>query len=119
MRFGHTEIFVSDPIRSMHLYVSVLGFELVENQGNQYIWLVNNGSLFLLRPHRDADTGATYQQTPSAIVLYSSDIEADRARLEAGGIFIQGYDGTPECLTFMDFDGNWFQLANPGIPHSE
>ena len=113
MRFGHIEIFVSDPMRSKEFYIDVLGFQLVENQNDQFIWLKNSTSLFLLRPLRNTTVTDTYQTAPNAFVLYTDDLDASRKQLESRGVEIRGTDGSPNCLTFTDPDGNWFQLVNP------
>ena len=46
-------------------------------------------------------------------MLFTDDLDAALARLQARGLVVRGDDG-PGCPTFTDPDGNWIQLANPG-----
>ena len=114
MRLGHIEVFVTDPMRAKAFYEDVLGFEVETVQGGQFVWLKNGPSSVLLRPKRQAADAATYQQSPSAMVLYTDDLDATVADLESKGLEFRGTDGSPGCLTFTDPDGNWFQLVSPG-----
>ena len=50
LRFGHIELFVKDPIQSQEFYCGVLGFELVSNQNNQFVWIKKDSIEILLRP---------------------------------------------------------------------
>jgi catechol 2,3-dioxygenase-like lactoylglutathione lyase family enzyme len=113
MHVGHTEIFVSDPLTSKEFYVDVLGFTLMAVQGEQFVWLTSGGMQFLLRPQRRAAGVGSYQQAASALALYTDDLDATVAELEAKGVVMKGTDGSGRCLTFTDPDGNWFQLVNP------
>ena len=47
------------------------------------------------------------------ITLYAEDLPATKNELEIKGLVFKGFDGSENCLTFTDPDGNWFQLVNP------
>ena len=113
MRLGHIEVFVTDPMRSKDFYESVLGFTVDTVQGGKFVWLTMGKSTVLLRPARRRQAADSYQEAGSAMVLYCDDLSAMRARLEEAGLEFRGTDGSPDCLTFTDPDGNWFQLVNP------
>ena len=42
-----------------------------------------------------------------------TDLEKSRNELISRGLIFRGTDGSDECLTFTDPDGNWFQLTDP------
>ena len=114
MKYGHTEIFVRDPLAAKAFYTDVLGFELDVVQQEKFVWLRSDGATFLLRPSQDRRTAATaYQTADTAIVLYTDDLDTTKSLLESRGLVFAGTDGSPRCLTFTDPDGNWFQLVNP------
>lgn len=110
---GHIELFVHDPRASRRFYEEGLGCEVEAVQGESFVWLKLGQLTILLRPKRTAPAPATYQDASGAIVLYTEDLSEARAALEERGIHIAGTDGSEECLTFRDPDGNWFQLVDP------
>lgn len=116
LRFGHAEIFVSNPSKSRDFYETVLGFkvETVQHDGS-IIWMKHGATTFLLRPGRQAPETKTYQNAASALVLYTDDLPAAVSGLKARGLEFKGFDGPETCLTFTDPDGNWFQLVDPRI----
>ena len=113
MKIGHTEIFVKDLEVSRSFYVDILGFEVTVEQEGQFVWLQKEGREFLLRPGREAQPAASYQETNMAIVLYCDDLESSIRTLKDRGLEFAGQDGNEKCPTFTDPDGNWFQLVNP------
>jgi catechol 2,3-dioxygenase-like lactoylglutathione lyase family enzyme len=112
-RLGHIELFVADPLASRSFYTEVLGFAHVTTQGDTFVWLESNGTEILLRPGEGSQRGDTYQSASSALVLYTDNLSDTRKDLEQRGVEIRGTDGSPDCLTFTDPDGNWLQLVNP------
>jgi catechol 2,3-dioxygenase-like lactoylglutathione lyase family enzyme len=110
---GHFEIFVTDPLAAREFYERVLGFAVTNVQGEQFVWLTSGESVFLLRPGRTAGAAASYRETRTAIVLYTSDLTEAVAELKERGVEFAGTDGSDKCPTFRDPDGNWFQLVNP------
>lgn len=116
MRFGHTELFVADPVRARDFYTGVLGFELEAEQGPEggtpcFIWVKSADALFLLRPgtpneHHD------FHRSSANYVIYTDNLEQSAALLRSRGLEFIGDDG-PGCLTFTDPDGHWFQLVGP------
>ena len=68
MRFGHIELAVSDPMAALAYYTGSLGFELVANQNDTFIWLKKDDVEFLLRPQGDYDL--------PCVVFYSEDPES-------------------------------------------
>lgn len=113
MKIGHIEIFVKDPLRSKDFYEKILGFELVEVQGDKFVWLKLGDYLFLLRPGKNDLKVNEYKDSNLGFVLYTDDIETTRKELTSKGLEFKGTDGSDECLTFTDPDGNWFQLVDP------
>jgi len=104
MKFGHIELETADPPATMRFYVGVLGFELVANQADTFIWVKKDGIELLLRPKAD-------YALPS-MVFYSDDPEADAARV--------GFDveRNGNCFHFTDADGTSMQIVNPNDDHS-
>ena len=49
LKLGHLELFVRDPARSRDFYRDVLGFELLAEQGSDYIWIKSGDREILLR----------------------------------------------------------------------
>jgi catechol 2,3-dioxygenase-like lactoylglutathione lyase family enzyme len=113
MRIGHIELFVTDPARARKFYEDVLGFELVETQGERIVWLKSGDALILLRPGTPHDASADYQSARSGTVLYTDDLAAAMQTLRSRGLVFNGCDGSDACPTFTDPDGNWFQLVDP------
>ena len=100
MKFGHIEMAVSDPKAALAYYTEQLGFELVANQDDTFIWVSKDGVEFLLRPQGD-------YKLP-CVVFYSDEPEATRVPLERKG----------NCFHFEDADGNSFQVVDPNADHS-
>jgi catechol 2,3-dioxygenase-like lactoylglutathione lyase family enzyme len=113
MRAGHIEFFVRDPMVSKGFYEEVLGFTVGDVQGDSFVWLTCGATEFLLRPGAGPKEGSSYRDAATGIVLYTDDLDATKARLEANGLEFSGTDGSDRCLTFTDPDGHWFQLVNP------
>jgi catechol 2,3-dioxygenase-like lactoylglutathione lyase family enzyme len=113
IRLGHVEIFCADPLASIPFYRDALGFEVVEVQGEKFVWLKSGDSLMLLRLGMTRTPSELYRDTSIAMVIYADDLEAATARLAEHGVAIIGDDG-PGCLTFRDPDGHWLQLVEYG-----
>ena len=113
LRFGHIEIFVTDVKRAQEFYTGILGFDLVDTQDDQFVWLRAGEMELLLRPGSPPKSPLTYREAASAVVLYTHDLAATKERLEVRGLRFLGTDGSPGCLTFQDPEGNWLQLVNP------
>jgi catechol 2,3-dioxygenase-like lactoylglutathione lyase family enzyme len=111
MRIGHIEIFVRDPLRARQFYEETLGFKVTTVQADQFVWLKSGDLELLLRPAGAANRAETYQDASSALVLYTSDLSRTRKELESRGLVFKATDGSEDCLTFTDPDGNWFQLV--------
>ena len=114
LRLGHLELVVRDPQASKAFYVDVLGFEVEDEQhGGRIVWLRLGDRALLLRPGTPPPPPASYQAARLGLVLFTDDLDAALARLQARGLVVRGDDG-PGCPTFTDPDGNWIQLASPG-----
>jgi len=113
MRIGHIELFVRDPIKSKAFYSNVLGFTVVDVQGEEFVWLQNGTTEILLRPGVPPSPVAEYAEAPAGIVLYTDNLPETKRQLEAKGLEFRGTDGSAKCQTFTDPDGHWFQLVNP------
>lgn len=114
MKCGHYELIVRDPHKSLTFYRDYLGFELVSNQGDKYIWLQHSGSEILLKPGSPV-VSPTYNSAAN-IVLYSDNLEEESKILQDKGLQLTCLNG---CFLFTDPDGNWFQLVNPAGNHRE
>lgn len=108
MEFGHLELPVSDPLRSLDFYTQVLGFRLESNQADRFIWVTRGRLELLLRP---GETGGSH-----SIVFYTDDPAAEAEALRA-----RGADVTlrSNCYHLRDPDGHEFQVVNPHEDHSE
>ena len=104
MKLGHIELETADPLASMRFYVDVLGYELVANQGDRFIWVAKDGVEFLLRPKGDYEL--------PCLVYYSDDPEADAQRL---GLPVECKGS---CFHLTDADGTSMQIVNPNDDHS-
>lgn len=113
MRFGHIEIFSSDPLKAKDFYVDVLGFEVEEIQHDKFVWLRMNDTVILLRPGNNVNKAGEYSSSNSGFVFYTDDPEKTGNELIKRGLKFKGTDGPETCLTFTDPDGNWFQLVDP------
>lgn len=113
VKLGHLELFVQDPLKSMHFYCDILGFQLVDNQNDQFIWVKSGAIEILLRPGKSFPSQKNYGDSSMGIVLYTSKLEDTVNRLKELGVTHWGQDGNINCPTFTDLDGHWFQLVDP------
>jgi catechol 2,3-dioxygenase-like lactoylglutathione lyase family enzyme len=100
MRFGHIEIFVSDPIRSRQFYRDVLGFEVTAIQGDRFVWLQKEGIEILLRPGHPPRPASRYEDSPTGIVLYTDDLDRAIEDLKRRGLEVRGVRGVQEVPHF-------------------
>ncbi len=113
MKVGHIEVFVKDPLKAKDFYVDVLGFEIEEIQHEKFVWLKLNDFLIMLRPGENRLQAENYQKANRAFVLYTDEFKKTVNDIKTRGLEFKGTDGSDECLTFTDIDGNWFQLVDP------
>ena len=113
MKFGHIEIFVKDPLISKEFYEKVIGFEITEIQHGKFVWMKFGDNEFLLRPGKYDLNVSEYKHSNTGFVFYTSELGKAKSELIKRGLEFKGTDGSDECLTFTDPDGNWFQLVNP------
>ena len=113
MQLGHIELFVADPQASKAFYRDVLGFEVVSEQNEKFIWLKLGDREILLRPGRLHVKTTAYAGAATGLVLYTDNLQATADQLRARGLQFKGTDGSDKCITFTDPDGHWFQLVNP------
>lgn len=111
-KFRHIELFVSDSARAKRFYVDVLGARITAEQGDgKFLWLDLGGIEILLRPGGSHSSPEAYAQGSVGLVLTTSDVAATKLELESRGLVFEGNDG-PDCPTFRDPDGHWFQLVD-------
>ncbi|MCA9784581.1 MAG: VOC family protein [Candidatus Delongbacteria bacterium] len=110
---GHIELFCTDPARTLEFFTGILGAELISEQEGGLYWVDLGGLEFLLRPGTPA-LHPSYGACSQALVLYTDNLPATRELLERRGLVFAGEDGHPDCPTFHDPDGHWFQLVDPG-----
>ena len=108
MEFGHLELPVSDPLRSLDFYTRVLGFHLEANQADRFIWVQRAGLVLLLRP---GEPGGGH-----SVVFYMDDPAAEAEAMHARGAEIEL---KANCYHLRDPDGHEFQFVNPHEDHSE
>jgi catechol 2,3-dioxygenase-like lactoylglutathione lyase family enzyme len=113
LKFGHIEIFSSDPERSKQFYCDVLGFELEVIQNGLLIWLKKGDLEILIRPGRPTQPASRYEDSPTGFVLYASNVQETLNELVERGLQVKGIVDSDKCYTFTDPDGNWFQLVDP------
>jgi len=113
MKLGHVEIFSEDIDRARAFYIDILGFDIIAEQEEMYLWLQKEKFEILIRPGQNSQPGSTYQETNVGFVFYTDDLEYTKKELESRGLVFSGTDGGDACLVFKDPDGNWFQLVNP------
>jgi len=59
IKLGHIKLFVQNSLKSIHFYCNALGFQLVDNQNNQFIWVKGGEMEILLRPGNHPITNKT------------------------------------------------------------
>lgn len=113
MRFGHIELFVKDLLVARKFYEDVLGFELVAIQGENFVWLKLGETEILLRPGMPQTSGHRYEDARIGLVMYTDDLPKTADGLQKRGLVFRDVVESEKCMSFMDPDGNWFQLVNP------
>ncbi|MGW1004127.1 VOC family protein [Streptomyces sp. NPDC002520] len=105
---------VSDQDRALRFYRDVLGMEVtVDRDMPQGRWLqvapVGAQTVFTLS---GPGMGGFEPGSARGIMLVTTDVDADRARLTAAGIAVQGPDELPwgRMASFTDPDGNGLML---------
>jgi len=114
LNFGHIEIFSEEPLVSKEFYINILGYELETIQQEKFVWLKKDNSVILIRPGKSEDNSDNYSNSKTGFVIYTNDLDEAAGTLKKRGLEFKGTDGSDRCLTFTDYDGNWFQLVNPG-----
>lgn len=113
MKLGHIELFCQNTSTTKQFFTNGLGFEIVVEQTGGFVWLQGGAIEILLRPNLEPQSVShSYQAAHQALVIYTPNLSESRLRLEAAKIEFKGTDGSPECLTFQDPDGRWYQLVN-------
>jgi catechol 2,3-dioxygenase-like lactoylglutathione lyase family enzyme len=107
MRFGHLELFVADPLRSLEFYTDDLGFQLIENQDDRFIWVERGGLTILIQPGKGG--GST------CVVYYTETLDEEVAALRERGVKLEF---KANCYHFRDLDGHEFQIVHPDADHS-
>ncbi len=115
-----TMILVSDLDASIHHYVDVLGFNLIEKQEWGFAMLTPDGAAhvgLLDVKSSDSDWKPGDPMPPPRVALQTDDIEAEALRLREAGADIDnvvGEPGTLRAIGFRDRDGNRFFLWDDG-----
>lgn len=113
MLLGRIEIFVSNPLKAKLFYTEILGFEEIIIQQEQFVWLKLGKTEVLLRPSFTKKNTSEFGEKSIVMVFYTDDLDKTKMELEDKGLVFSGIDGSNKCPTFVDEDGNWFQLVNP------
>ena len=58
------------------------------------------------------DSVAMQKDVYASRLYWFTDLEEAKKHFNSKGIEFKGTDGSPNCLTLTDDDGNWFQLVN-------
>ncbi|MFF4759875.1 VOC family protein [Streptomyces sp. NPDC001292] len=117
MNITHTSFVtlpVSDQDRALRFYTDVLGFETVADRDMpQGRWLqvapAGAQTVFTLS---GPDMGGFEPGSARGIMLVTTDVDADCARLAQAGVSVQGPDDLPwgRMASFADPDGNGLML---------
>src|SRR3954451_16375414 len=99
MKLGHIELFVTDPHASKAFYRDVLGFEIIAEQHEKFIWLKLGDREILLRPGRLHIKTTAYAGAATGLVLYTDDLQMTADQLRSRGLQFKGTDGSEKCLT--------------------
>ena len=113
VKFGHIELFVTDPAASAAFYENILGFEPTVKVSESLIWMQLGEFEILLRQGTPNTNAGRYEDGSKGIVLYTDDTVGTKTQLEARGLIFKETVDSDKCWTFTDPDGNWFQLVNP------
>lgn len=116
IQMGHTEIFVKNPLSAKDFYINALGFELEVIQHEKFVWLHKDNKVILLRPGNPANP-LKYQDANVGFVIYTDNLEEAKKHFLSKGVSFKGTDGSENCLTLTDDDGNWFQLVENEAEH--
>ena len=107
-------VFVSDQDRARDFYVDTLGLEVKTDQtfgDNRWLEVgaAEGTTLVLHKPFPGMSSG-----DGRGTLLASSDLDADIARLRAGGVVVDGPNEMPwgKQATFSDPDGNSYALQS-------
>ncbi|MGX4690652.1 VOC family protein [Streptomyces sp. JNUCC 63] len=105
---------VSDQDRALRFYADVLGFELAadrEMPQGRWLQVAPRGAqtVFTLS---GPGTGGFEPGSAQGIMLVTTDVDADCARLARAGVSVQGPDDLPwgRMASFRDPDGNGLML---------
>jgi len=113
VKFGHLEIYSSDPKVAQKFYCDVLGFKIEAVQNEQFIWLKKGEMEILIRPGIPPPPVSRYEEAPTGFVFYTNNLDETLKNLVDRGLEIKGTVDSSKCYTFTDPDGNWFQLVDP------
>ncbi|MET8952940.1 VOC family protein [Streptomyces sp. NPDC004533] len=105
---------VSDQDRALRFYTELLGFEVTADRAmpqGRWLQVAPEGAqtVFTLS---GPDMGGFRPGEARGIMLVTTDVDADCARLAAAGVSVQGPDDLPwgRMATFQDPDGNGLML---------
>jgi catechol 2,3-dioxygenase-like lactoylglutathione lyase family enzyme len=112
MKFGHIELFCENVEETADFYTNILDMELVALNSPHHMWVASGEVEILFRKGKPKST-ETYQESSSALVVYTDDLDGTRSTLVEKGVEFLGFDGSENCLTFRDPAGHWLQLVNP------
>ncbi|MGW4512647.1 VOC family protein [Streptomyces sp. NPDC004393] len=105
---------VSDQDRALRFYTELLGFEVTADRAmpqGRWLQVAPEGAqtVFTLS---GPDMGGFRPGEARGIMLVTTDVDADCARLAAAGVSVQGPDDLPwgRMASFQDPDGNGLML---------
>ncbi|MGV9563250.1 VOC family protein [Streptomyces sp. NPDC003480] len=105
---------VSDQDRALRFYTDLLGFEITADRAmpqGRWLQVAPRGAqtVFTLS---GPDMGGFRPGEARGIMLVTTDVDADCARLTAAGVSVQGPDDLPwgRMASFRDPDGNGLML---------
>ncbi len=133
MRLDGFGIFVEDMGRMIRFYRDVLGFEIKESEDTSNVYLVKDGTLFLLYGRQDFEkmTSRKYQYVKglnghTEIALYVDtfdEVDAEYARaIEKGAVSVLAPETEPwgqRTCYIADPEGNLIEIGSFGRPFEE
>ena len=95
LSFNHAMVYVSSVDRALRFYQGILGFELVETQGEDYARLKSPGSSTTIALHRLANSGGDAASGRIRLYFEVGNLAAFCRKAESGGAV---FDSGPEMM---------------------
>lgn len=111
LTFGHLELFVNSPAKSVEFYENILGFKLNSDQGENFKWIKSGDTEILFRKGISKNKSDSYHNSNIALCIYCDNINLFLEKLKSQKINFTFIDNSTECVALQDPDGNWIQVV--------